>query len=42
MAITGSWVNQEFERMMTDINKKVFSRMDPMHHVLSGFKVLFS
>lgn len=28
--------------MMDDIQTKKFHRMDPMHHMLSGFKALFS
>ena len=28
--------------MMNDINNKVFTRMDSMHHILSGFKSLFT
>lgn len=28
--------------MMADINNKVFTRMDAMHHILSGFKSVFS
>ena len=28
--------------MMTDIKNKNFSRMDSMHHILSGFKVTFT
>lgn len=28
--------------MMQEIEQKVFSRMDSMHHILSGFKCLFS
>ena len=28
--------------MMGDIQNRKFSRMDPMHHILSGFKVTFS
>ena len=42
MAIAGIWSNKEFLRMMTDIKNKNFSRMDSMHHILSGFKVTFS
>ena len=42
MAVVGSWSRQEFLRMMTDIKNKNFSRMDSMHHILSGFKVTFT
>jgi len=28
--------------MMEDIKNKVFTRMEPMHHILSGFKSVFS
>lgn len=42
MAVTGDWTRQEFGRMMADVQNGVFSRMDSTHHILSGFKALFS
>ena len=42
MTVTGDWTRQEFARMMTDVKNGVFSRMDSTHHILSGFKALFS
>ena len=42
MGVTGVWSMQEFDRMMTDVKNGVFTRMDSVHHILSGFKALFS
>mmetsp|Transcript_613 Transcript_613/g.812 ORF Transcript_613/g.812 Transcript_613/m.812 type:complete len:360 (+) Transcript_613:688-1767(+) len=42
MAVAGQFTSHEYERMMEDIQRKVFTRMDPMHHILSGFKAVFS
>ena len=42
MGVTGGWSRQEFDRMMTDVKNGVFTRMDSVHHILSGFKALFS
>lgn len=28
--------------MMDEVNRKVFTRMDQVHHILSGFKAIFS
>ena len=42
MAVCGTFTVQEYERMMQDIQTKKFSRMDPMHHILSGWKAVFS
>lgn len=40
--MAGNWTRQEFGRMMVDVKNGVFSRMDSTHHILSGFKALFS
>lgn len=40
--MAGNWVREEFLRMMTDVQNRVFSRMDQVHHILSGFKSLFT
>jgi len=42
MTVVGCWVTQEFSTMMEEIGRKVFTRMDVNHHLLSGFKALFS
>ena len=42
MTVAGAWTMQEYHRMMQDIKKGNFARMDPNHHILSGFKSLFS
>ena len=42
MSVAGDWTQQEFRRMMDDVKKGVFTRMDTNHHILSGFKALFS
>ena len=42
MSLAGDWTRQEFTRMMADVKNGVFSRMDAAHHILSGFKALFS
>ena len=42
MSIASYWTSAEFQRMMEDVKSGVFSRMDQMHHLLSGFKALFS
>ena len=42
MTVVGCWVTQEFSRMMEEVERKVFTRMDSSHHLLSGFKALFS
>ena len=42
MSACGVFVADEYELMMKDIQNKVFTRMDPMHHILSGFKAVFS
>lgn len=41
-AVAGQYTTAEFERMMVDIKSKKFTRMDAMHHILSGFKAIFS
>ena len=42
MQIVSTWVIDEFRAMMDDIKTQNFERMDPMHHILSGFKSFFS
>ena len=42
MTVVGAWVTQEFSKMMEDVKRNVFTRMDSNHHLLSGFKALFS
>ena len=42
MAVVGCWVTSEFAKMMEEVERKVFTRMDSSHHLLSGFKALFS
>jgi len=42
MSIAGDWTRQEFARMMDEIKGGNFTRMDATHHILSGFKSLFS
>jgi len=40
--ITGNWVVDQYHAMMEEVGQKDFSRMDPNHHILSGFKSLFT
>lgn len=42
MGMAGGWARDEFQRMMADVKNNTFSRMDQVHHILSGFKSLFS
>jgi len=42
MTVVGRYSFNEYELMMEDIRSKKFTRMDPMHHILSGFKSLFT
>ncbi len=42
LTVSGMWVNHEFQLMMKDVENKIFTRLDMMHHVLSGFKQLYS
>lgn len=42
MTLAGNWAASEFKRMMDEIDRQVFTRMDKMHHILSGFKPLFT
>ena len=42
MAVAGTYTNAEYNRMMVDMKSRKFTRMDSMHHILSGFKALFS
>jgi len=41
-AITGNWIVQQYDAMMQEVERKVFTRLDQNHHILSGFKSLFS
>ena len=40
--LAGNWCSKEFQLMMYEVNRKVFTRMDQVHHILSGFKAIFS
>jgi len=42
MTVVGCYVTKEFTTMMEEIKNKVFTRMDVNHHLLAGFKALFS
>ena len=42
MTVVASWVNKEFTAMMDEISNNVFTRMDVLHHLLAGFKAIFS
>lgn len=42
MTMAGGWAREEFQRMMEDVKNQTFSRMDQVHHILSGFKSLFT
>ena len=42
MSLAGYWTTAEFQRMMDEVGRGVFSSMAHMHHLLSGFKSLFS
>lgn len=42
MLSSGCWVTDQYGLMMDEVKKQVFSRMDANHHILSGFKALFS
>ena len=41
-AVTGNWVVGQYHLMMQEVQQQVFDRMDPNHHILSGFKSLFT
>jgi len=41
-AITSSFVRDGFREMIDDVQQSKFERMDPMHHLLSGFKAKFT
>ena len=42
MTVSGLYITDEYYRMVEDSERKVFTRMDGMHHLLSGFKAIFS
>ena len=42
MQFVGKWVVDEFTKMMSEVKRGEFSRMDPMHHILSGLKSTFT
>ena len=42
MTLAGNWAAKEFQNMVEEINRQVFSKMDQVHHILSGFKALFT
>ena len=42
MSVVGSSIRTQFMRMMEEIQSNVFTSMDMLHHLLSGFKVTFS
>jgi len=43
MSVVGQWTCQEYDRMLNEVlHQRIFTRMDPCHHILSGFKALFS
>ena len=41
-SLTGNWVVEQYQKMMDEVHNKVFTRMDQNHHILSGFKAMFS
>lgn len=41
-AVTGNYIREQFKLMMDDIKLMKFTRMDTMHHLLSGFKAVFT
>ena len=42
MNVVGRKVKNDFSLMMSEISKKNYERMDIMHHLLAGFKSIFS
>lgn len=40
--ITGQYLNEQFRDMLLDVQKGKFEKMDINHHLLAGFKALFS
>ena len=40
--MTGVWVVNQYQLMMEEVQRKDFTRMDQNHHILSGFKAMFS
>ena len=42
MLRAGIWATEQYHLMIEDVKREVFTRMDQNHHVLSGFKALFS
>lgn len=42
MYLAGQWTKKEFKKMRADVAQQKFSRLDPCHHIFSGFKALFS
>ena len=41
-AIAANWVVGQYHEMIQEVKQKDFSRLDQNHHILSGFKSLFS
>lgn len=42
MTVTGVYVKAQFTLMAQELENKDFSRMDSLHHVLAGFKSIYS
>ena len=42
MTVVGNWIVGQYHAMMQEVKQKVFTRLDPNHHFLSGFKSLFT
>lgn len=42
MCMAGIYAREEYSRMIADVKKSDFSRMDVVHHILSGFKSVFT
>lgn len=40
--MAGIYAREEYSRMIADVKKSDFSRMDVVHHILSGFKSVFT
>lgn len=41
-SLAGVWITKQYQLMMSEVNQGVFTRMDQNHHMLSGFKAMFS
>ena len=42
MTQVGNYVNFAYEEMIKEVKQGVFTNMDVLHHLLSGFKALFT